>query len=104
MAAIAEEGQLADQMYLVEARRARRGDEPAGIARFVLIAGSPYAALSKLRVFYDTTGLDSLTAEPVSGVLPIAGALVHEMVRRTPESRKPSTPSTEDEDQEPWMR
>lgn len=95
---------MADQMYLVEAKRARRGDEPAAIARFVLLAGSPYAALSKLRVYYDTTGLDSLTAEPIPGVLPIAGALVHDMVRRAPESGKPSLPSNEDDEQEPWMQ
>lgn len=95
---------MADQMYLIEARRARRGDEPAAIARFVLMAGSPYAALSKLRVYYDTTGLDSLTAEPVPGVLPIAGALVHDMVRKAPESRKPSTPMPEDDETEPWMQ
>ena len=56
---------VADQMYLIEARRAKRGERAAAIARFILTAGSRYAALSKLRVYYDTSDLDSLTATPV---------------------------------------
>ena len=92
---------MAEQMFLVEARRARRGDQPAGIARFILCAGSRYAALSKLRVHYDTDDLDSLTAEPVSGIVPIAGALVHDMTRKP---RQPERQEAEDDaNDEPWQ-
>jgi hypothetical protein len=89
-------------MFLIEARRTRRGDQPAGIARFIVTGGSRYAALSKLRVHYDTSDVDSLTATPVSDVVPIAGALVHDMRRASPE---PEPPQTRDGgDDEPWQR
>ena len=85
----------------------RRGDRPAGIARFIVTGGSRYAALSKLRVYYDTSDVDSLTATPVSGIIPIAGALVHDMRRETPESEPSQTPEKPDagsDDDEPWKR
>jgi hypothetical protein len=88
-------------MFLIEARRMRRGDQPAGIARFIVTGGSRYAALSKLRVHYDTSDVDSLTATPVSDVVPIAGALVHDMLRA---AREPEAPQKRDanDDEEPW--
>jgi hypothetical protein len=91
------------QMYLIEARRLRRGDQPAGIARFIVMSGSRHAALSKLRADYDTSDIDSLTTTPISGVVPISGALVHEMRRVAPE---PETPQARDgnDDDEPWRR
>ena len=98
---------MSEQMFLIEARRMRRGDRPAGIARFIVTGGSRYAALSKLRVFYDTSDVDSLTATPVSGIIPIAGALVHDMRRATPESEASQTPEKPDaggDDDEPWKR
>ena len=98
---------MSEQMFLIEARRMRRGDRPAGIARFIVTGGSRYAALSKLRVYYDTSDVDSLTATPVSGIIPIAGALVHDMRRATPESEASQTPEKPDaggEDDEPWKR
>jgi hypothetical protein len=90
-------------MFLIEARRMRRGDQPAGIARFIVTGGSRYAALSKLRVHYDTSDVDSLTATPVSDVVPIAGALVHDMRRA---SHEPEAPQARDggDDDEPWKR
>jgi hypothetical protein len=94
-------------MFLIEARRMRRGDRPAGIARFIVTGGSRYAALSKLRVYYDTSDVDSLTATPISGIIPIAGALVHDMRRATPESEASQTPEKPDaggDDDEPWKR
>lgn len=84
----------------------RRGDRPAGIARFIVTGGSRYAALSKLRVYYDTSDIDSLTATPISGIIPIAGALVHDMRRATPDSEA-SQPHEKPEaggDDEPWKR
>ena len=93
---------MAEQMFLIEARRMRRGDQPAGIARFIVTGGSRYAALSKLRVHYDTSDVDSLTATPVSDVVPIAGALVHDMLRASPEPEAPKTRETDDD--EPWKR
>ena len=95
--------EVAEQMFLIEARRSKRGNQPAGIARFIVTGGSRYAALSKLRVEYDTSDVDSLTATPISGVIPIAGALVHDMLRaRT----KPETPQGREgsDDDEPWKR
>ena len=94
---------VAEQMFLIEARRVRRGDRPAGIARFIVTAASRYAALSKLRVHYDTSDIDTLTTTPISGVIPIAGALVHEMVRAESASDAPETHDAGD-DQEPWKR
>jgi len=91
------------QMFLIEARRLRRGDRPAGIARFIVISGSRHAALSKLRAHYDTTDIDSLTTTPISGVIPIAGALVHEMRRMEPGPDAPQTHEGNDDD-EPWRR
>jgi len=92
-------------MFLIEARRMRRGDQPAGIARFIVTGGSRYAALSKLRVHYDTSDVDSLTATPVSDVVPIAGALVHDMRRVTPESETTQAHEKPDAgDDEPWKR
>lgn len=90
-------------MFLIEARRMRRGDQPAGIARFIVTGGSRYAALSKLRVHYDTSDVDSLTATPVSDVVPIAGALVHDMRRASPEPEAPQKRDGGDDD-EPWKR
>ena len=81
----------------------RRGDQPAGIARFIVTGGSRYAALSKLRVHYDTSDVDSLTATPVSDVVPIAGALVHDMLRASPQPETPQTREGSD-DEEPWKR
>ena len=98
---------MSELMFLIEARRMRRGDRPAGIARFIVTGGSRYAALSKLRVYYDTSDVDSLTATPVSGIIPIAGALVHDMRRATPESEASQTPEKPDaggDDDEPWKR
>ena len=94
---------MAEQMFLIEARRSKRGNQPAGIARFIVTGGSRYAALSKLRVEYDTSDVDSLTATPISGVIPIAGALVHDMLRARP---KPETPQAREgsDDDEPWKR
>ena len=92
---------MAEQMFLIEARRMRRGDQPAGIARFIVTGGSRYAALSKLRVHYDTSDVDSLTATPVSDVVPIAGALVHDMLRALPEPEAPQKRDGND-DEEPW--
>lgn len=94
---------MAEQMFLIEARRMRRGDQPAGIARFIVTGGSRYAALSKLRVHYDTSDVDSLTATPVSDVVPIAGALVHDMRRASPEPEAPQKRDGGDDD-EPWKR
>jgi hypothetical protein len=94
---------VAEQMFLIEARRMRRGDQPAGIARFIVTGGSRYAALSKLRVHYDTSDVDSLTSTPVSDVVPIAGALVHDMRRASPEPEAPQTRDGGDDD-EPWKR
>ena len=73
-------------MYLVEARRAGRDGRPAAIARFIVTAGSTFAALSKLRFYYDTSVVDSVTAEEIHGAVPISGALVHDMTRRAPVS------------------
>ena len=97
---------MSEQMFLIEARRMRRGDRPAGIARFIVTGGSRYAALSKLRVYYDTSDIDSLTATPVSGIIPIAGALVHDMRRATPESEATQAQEKPDasDDDEPWTR
>jgi hypothetical protein len=100
---------VAEQLYLIEARRVRRGDQPAGIARFIVSGRSRYAALSKLRVHYDTSDIDSLTATPVSDIIPIAGALVHDMRRPSPEPgklREPGAPQARDgaDDDEPWKR
>ena len=97
---------MSEQMFLIEARRMRRGDRPAGIARFIVTGGSRYAALSKLRVYYDTSDVDSLTATPISGIIPIAGAMVHDMRRATPESEPSQTPEKPDagDDDEPWKR
>jgi hypothetical protein len=94
---------VAEQMFLIEARRMRRGDQPAGIARFIVTGGSRYAALSKLRVHYDTSDVDSLTATPVSDVVPIAGALVHDMLRASPEPEVREAREGSDDD-EPWKR
>ena len=94
---------MAEQMFLIEARRSKRGDQPAGIARFIVTGGSRYAALSKLRVEYDTSDVDSLTATPISGVIPIAGAMVHDMLRRRSESEAPQASEGSDDD-EPWKR
>ena len=93
-------------MFLIEARRMRRGDRPAGIARFIVTGGSRYAALSKLRVYYDSSDVESLTATPVSGIIPIAGALVHDMRRAMPESEASPTHEKPDagDDDEPWKR
>ncbi|HXY30163.1 MAG TPA: hypothetical protein VEI06_05600 [Gemmatimonadaceae bacterium] len=88
---------MAEQMYLVEALRARKGDRPAAIARFILTAGSRYSALSKLRVYYDTDDLDSLTATPISGIIPIAGSLAAEMLRRPASPAEGPQPQTDDE-------
>ena len=87
-------------MFLIEARRDRRGDRPAAIARFIVTGGSRYAALSKLRAHYDTSDVDALTATPVSGVIPIAGALVHEMLRLPPETETRHASDAGDDD--PW--
>ena len=97
---------MPEQLYLIEARRIRRGDQPAGIARFIVSGGSRYAALSKLRVHYDISDIDSLTATPVPDIIPIAGALVHDMRRASPEPEVPGTPQTRDgtDDDEPWKR
>lgn len=92
---------MADEMFLIEARRERRDDRPAGIARFILTAGSRYAALSKLRVYYDTSDLESLTATPIAGVVPIGGALVHDMLRRPP-AEETATSREPSDDDEPW--
>ena len=81
----------------------RRGDQPAAIARFIVTGGSRYAALSKLRVHYDTSDVDSLTATPVSDVVPIAGALVHDMLRASPQPDASQTREKSDDD-EPWKR
>ena len=94
---------MAEQMFLIEARRSKRGNQPAGIARFIVTGGSRYAALSKLRVEYDTSDVDSLTATPISGVIPIAGALVHDMRRTHPEPEAPQAREGSDDD-EPWKR
>lgn len=95
---------MAEQMFLIEARRARRGDRPAGIARFIVTAGSRYAALSKLHFNYDTTEADSLTATPISGVIPISGAMVHEMLRPAPEEARTqhTNDASDDDEDEPW--
>jgi hypothetical protein len=95
---------MAEQMFLIEAMRTRRGDRPAAIARFVLTAGSTYAALSKLRAYYDTSDLDSITAVPLSGVVPIAGTLAHEMQRRpaVSETEPILEFSGEEDDEERW--
>jgi len=95
---------VAEQVFLIEARRAKRGDRPAGIARFIVTGGSRYAALSKLRVHYDTSDVDSLTATPVSDVIPIAGAMVHEMLRQSPEGSEAQPTSESGDDDEPWKR
>ncbi len=100
---------MAEQMFLIEARRMRSGDQPAGIARFIVTGGSRYAALSKLRVYYDTSDIDSLTATPISGIIPIAGALVHDMRRVTPETEAPQPHEKHEkhdstDDDEPWKR
>ena len=94
---------MAEQLYLIEARRIRRGEQPAGIARFIVSGHSRYAALSKLRVHYDTSDIDSLTATPVSDIIPIAGALVHDMRRPSPEAGASQTHDGTDDD-EPWKR
>ena len=95
---------MAEQVFLIEARRVKRGDRPAGIARFIVTGASRYAALNKLRVYYDTTDVDSLTATPVSDVVPIAGAMVHEMKRASSEvSESQQSPESKDDD-EPWKR
>jgi hypothetical protein len=94
-------------MYLVEARRTRRADRPAGFARFILVAGSRYAALSKLRLYYDTSDVDSLTAHPVSGVIPLAGAMVHDMLRGASDARLTTDGEERDEsgdDGEAWRK
>lgn len=93
---------MAEEMFLIEARRARRGERPAGIARFIVTAGSKYAALSKLRVYFDTSDLDELTARPISGVIPIGGALVHDMVRLPAEPERSGSLETAGDDDEPW--
>ena len=90
-------------MFLIEARRSKRGNQPAGIARFIVTGGSRYAALSKLRVEYDTSDVDSLTATPISGVVPIAGALVHDMLRTRPAPETQQAREGSDDD-EPWKR
>ena len=90
-------------MFLIEARRIRRGDQPAGIARFIVSGHSRYAALSKLRLHYDISDIDSLTATPVSDIIPIAGALVHDMRRPSPEPEASQTHDGTDDD-EPWKR
>ena len=105
---------MAEQLFLIEARRVRRGDRLAGIARFIVSGGSRYAALSKLRVHYDISDIDSLTATPVPDIIPIAGALVHDMRRPSPESGEPREPRERREpgapqpldgtDDEPWKR
>jgi hypothetical protein len=96
---------VAEQIFLIEARRVRRGDRPAGIARFIVTGASRYAALSKLRVHYDTSDVDSLTATPVSDVVPIAGAMVHEMKRASSEvSESQQSPAESGDDDEPWKR
>jgi hypothetical protein len=96
---------VAEQMFLVEVRRDRMGDRPAGIARFILTAGSRYAALSKLRVYYETAAADSVTATPISGVVPIAGALVHDMLRRPPDVRtRRQGESPSEDDGEEWKK
>lgn len=95
---------MAEQVFLIEARRAKRGDRPAGIARFIVTGGSRYAALSKLRVHYDTSDVDSLTATPVSDVIPIAGAMVHDMMRQSPEGSEAPQKSESGDDDEPWKR
>ena len=99
---------MAEQLFLIEARRIRRGDQPAGIARFIVSGGSRYAALSKLRVHYDISDVDSLTATPVPDIIPIAGALVHDMRRLSPESGEPRAPGARETldgpDDEPWKR
>lgn len=82
----------------------RRGDQPAGIARFIVTGGSRYAALSKLRVYYDTSDIDSLTATPISGIIPIAGALVHDMRRVEPEAPQAHEKHDSTDDDEPWKR
>ena len=95
---------MAEQIFLIEARRVKRGDRPAGIARFIVTGASRYAALSKLRVHYDTSDVDCLTATPVSDVIPIAGAMVHEMKRPSSEvSESQQAPESGDDD-EPWKR
>jgi len=70
--------------------------------------GSRYAALSKLRVHYDISDIDSLTATPVPDIIPIAGALVHDMRRPSPESGEPRGPGAsqtlDGPDDEPWKR
>ena len=93
---------MAEEMFLIEARRERRGERPAGIARFIVTAGSKYAALSKLRVYYDTSDLDSLTARPISGSFQSRGALVHDMLRQPsePETSGSREPAADDDD--PW--
>jgi hypothetical protein len=98
--------QLTEQMFLIEARRVRRGDRPAGIARFIVIGSSRHAALSKLRVLYDTSDIDSLTTTPIAGVIPVSGALVHEMLRPLHETEASQTqePSEAADDDEPWKR
>ena len=93
---------MAEQMFLVEALRARKGDRPAAIARFILIAASRYSALSKLRVYYDTDDLDSLTATPISGIIPIAGSLATEMLRRPSTSGPEGSAPPADDDGEGW--
>lgn len=95
---------MAEELYLIEATRQKRGDRPAGIARFVVTAVSRYAALNKLRVHYDTTDLDSLTARPIAGVLPIAGAMVHDMMRRPAETDAPPPQEARADDDEPWRQ
>ena len=64
---------MSEQMFLIEARRMRRGDQPAGIARSIVTGGSRYAALSKLRV---TTIRAHRPANGHAdlGIIPIAGA------------------------------
>ena len=93
---------MAEEMFLIEARRERRGDRPAAVARFIVTAGSRYAALSKLRVYYDTGDLDSLTATPISGVIPIIGALVHDMLRMPPDQEPTTSREPAGDDDEPW--
>jgi hypothetical protein len=88
-------------MWLVEARRERRGNRPADLARFVVSAGSRHAALARLRARFDTSCVDLLSVEPIDAVVPIAGALVHEMVRRGRRAGQPPE-AAEDDDAEPW--
>ena len=84
----------------------RRGDQPAGIARFIVTGGSRYAALSKLRVHYDTSDIDSLTATPVSGIHSDRRGPRARHARATPEAEAPQAQDKPDagDDDEPWKR